>query len=202
MGLVRSHQGLLQTQCAIRNSLPCRLLRSGSLPRRPAFAEQEVLPEACEEEMVQTRDVWDKVNGQIADKSHGRLFFVAMMAEHQHKLTSGDLFMVNNDVGASIGQRIKLDKILLLGSKDFTLIGRPFLPRDLVSVEATVVEKNLSHTKLIYFFYNKRRHRTNFRRDYTTTLRINSVELLKPVNETMDRAGFEKPYNKDPLNVY
>ena len=55
--------------------------------------------------------------------------------------------MVLCDIGAKIGQRIKIEKVLLIGSKDFTLIGRPLLPRDLINVEATVVEKTLSHKK-------------------------------------------------------
>ena len=38
--------------------------------------------------------------------------------------------------------------MLLVGSKDFTLIGRPMLPRDLINVEATVVEKTLTHKKV------------------------------------------------------
>ena len=38
-------------------------------------------------------------------------------------------------------------------------------------------------------------------RDYTTTLRINSIELLKPVDNTIDRTGFEPPMNKDPMSV-
>ena len=52
-----------------------------------------------------------------------------MIDKHQHKLTDGDLLMVLRDLGASLGQRIRLEKVLLVGSKDFTLIGRPFLPR-------------------------------------------------------------------------
>ena len=36
-------------------------------------------------------------------------------------------------------------------------------------------------------------------RDTTTTLRINKIELLKPVDETEDRLGFEKPNNKYPF---
>ena len=33
-------------------------------------------------------------------------------------------------------------------------------------------------------------------RDTSTTLRINKIELLQPVDETSDRLGFEKPNNK------
>ena len=102
-------------------------------------------------------EIWDKVNQQIKDKSHGRLFAVVHVAHHQHKVTEGDLLMVLRDLGASVGQRIRIDKNLLVGSKDFTLIGRPLLPRDLVNVEATVVEKDLSHKKVIYRTYTKRK---------------------------------------------
>ena len=130
---------------------------------------------------------------------------------------------------------VKLDKSLLIGGKDFTLIGRPFLPRDAFQITATVVEKNLSQQKicyrklkrvkwgnpstkckLIYSFWLPENilvwsctliYKFIFVfiagiRDYTTTLRINSIELLKPVDKTIDRAGYEKPLNKNPLNGY
>jgi ribosomal protein L21 len=34
-----------------------------------------------------------------------------MLGWHQHKVTSGDVLMVNHDVGAKTGQRITLDKV-------------------------------------------------------------------------------------------
>ena len=60
------------------------------------------------------------------------------------------------NLGATNGQRIRLEKILLVGSSDFTLVGRPLLPRDLVNVEATVVEKSLSHKKINFYPKGKR----------------------------------------------
>jgi large subunit ribosomal protein L21 len=59
---------------------------------------------------------------------------------------------------ANVGDVIRAEKVLLLGSRDFTLLGRPLLRPDLVRVEATVVEKSLTHTKTI--FRNKRRKNT------------------------------------------
>lgn len=35
-----------------------------------------------------------------------------------------------------------------MGGRDFSLLGRPILPRDLVKVEATVVEKNVAKTEI------------------------------------------------------
>lgn len=103
--------------------------------------------------------VLSRVDDQIRNGSYGRLFCVVQMGEHQHKLTSGDLLMCNHDVGAPVGSRILLEKLLLIGSKDFTLLGRPLLPKDLFRVEATVVEKNLSQVKVLYFFHRRRKNR-------------------------------------------
>lgn len=46
-------------------------------------------------------------------------------------------------------------QVLCVGGQDFTLFGRPLLRKDLVNVEATVVEKTLSHCRI--YFYNRRR---------------------------------------------
>ena len=94
-------------------------------------------------------EIRSKVNEQITNQSYGRLFAIIAFDNHQYKLTEGDLLMVLLNIGAKNGQKIRLDKICLIGSKDFTLLGRPLLPRDLVNVEATVVEKSLSHKKIV-----------------------------------------------------
>ena len=57
---------------------------------------------------------------------------------------SGDLVKVLADLGAPLGSRILLDKVLCVGGKDFTLFGKPLLPHGSVAVEATVIEKSLS----------------------------------------------------------
>ena len=48
---------------------------------------------------------------------------------------------------------------MLIGGKDFTLMGRPLLPRDIFRIVATVVEKNLSQHKVCYKF--KKRVKAN-----------------------------------------
>ena len=105
-------------------------------------------------------EIISKVNEQISKKDTGRLFAVIGIDEHQHKLTQGDLLMVLDDIGAENGQKIKLEKVFMVGSKDFSLIGRPLLPRDLVQVEATVVEKTLSHKKINHWTDRKKARRT------------------------------------------
>lgn len=101
-----------------------------------------------------------KVNNQIQSNTHGRLFAIIQIAGKQWRVTDGDLLMVEGVYPTDVGDVIRLEKILLLGSKDFTLMGRPILRPDLVRVEATVVEKSLTHIKTHF----KKKRRKNYTR--------------------------------------
>lgn len=50
--------------------------------------------------------------------------------------------------------------MLLAGGSDFTLVGRPIVQKGLVKVEATVIEKTLSHTKTNF----KKKRRKQYKR--------------------------------------
>ncbi len=94
-------------------------------------------------------EMLSRVDSLISSRSYGRLFAVLYINERQWKVTAGDVLMVDDfDIGAHIGQKIVFDKVVLVGGRDFTLLGRPVLPRDLVRVGATVVEKNVSKTNV------------------------------------------------------
>ena len=98
--------------------------------------------------------------------------------------------MVRTDLGAPLGAKIILQKLLVLGARDFTLMGRPVLPLDLASVEATVIEKSLARTKVHQVFKRRERCRKfRFNRDKQTLLRINNIHVMSKVGETLDRSG-------------
>ena len=76
-----------------------------------------------------------------------------------------------------------LTKVMCVGAKDFTLLGRPLLPHGMVRVEATVVEKSLSRTKIYQLFKKKEQFRRfRFNRDKWTLLRINDVDIKRLVD--------------------
>ena len=101
--------------------------------------------------------------------------------------------MVKSDLGAPLGAKIILPKLQLLGGRDFTLLGRPVLPRDLAHVEATVIEKSLARTKVHQTFKKRSRLRYfKFKRERQTLLRINNITLTGRVGLTLDKAGCEK----------
>lgn len=96
----------------------------------------------------------------MADQKHGRLFAIVHICGKQFKITETDLIIIQGYWPPTIGNKLNLEKVLLVGSKDFTLVGRPILNRELVSIEATVVEKTFSHIKTRFRF----RKRQQFRR--------------------------------------
>ncbi|EDS30930.1 39S ribosomal protein L21, mitochondrial [Culex quinquefasciatus] len=136
------------------------------------------------------------VNAQLASASEGRLFAVVQLCGKQFKITSGDIIIVEGYWPPTNGDRIRLDKVLLAGGKDFSLIGRPLVPAGLVDVQATIIEKSLSHTKT--HFRKKRRKqymRINFFRAQQTMIRINSIELSEkgvPEQPTASREEGER----------
>jgi large subunit ribosomal protein L21 len=72
---------------------------------------------------------------------------------------------------------------MAVGGRDFTLLGRPLLPPALVRVDATVVEKTLSRTKIVQHFKKREQFRKiRFVRERWTLLRIGDIHIQKPVD--------------------
>ncbi|XP_023212428.1 39S ribosomal protein L21, mitochondrial-like isoform X1 [Centruroides sculpturatus] len=146
------------------------------------LAGEIIKPDDVDEKI--TNEVIEAVNNQIQTGTTGRLFAVVQLAARQYKITENDLVLLTGNNPMAIGDRIVLEKILLLGSKDFTLVGHPLLSKDQIRIEATVIEKTLS--PVVTLFKMKRRkeyRRMKFFRIPQTVLRINSIslkELSKP----------------------
>ncbi|NXX75129.1 RM21 protein, partial [Urocolius indicus] len=143
----------------------------------PPWADVK-LPDPAEEAKHHA-EVVQRVNEMIARGQYGRLFAVVHFASKQWKVTPEDLIMMDNALEAECGDRIRLEKVLLVGADDFTLLGRPLLGKDLVRVEATVIEKTESWPKINMRF--RRRH--NYQRKKIivhpqTVLRINTIDIF------------------------
>ncbi|XP_008047908.1 39S ribosomal protein L21, mitochondrial [Carlito syrichta] len=157
------------------SSLPQRFVPKTTLSSPPWL--EVVLPDPVEETQHHT-EVVGKVNQLIAAGQFGRLFAVVHFASHQWKVTAEDLILIENELDVVCGDRIRLEKVLLVGAADFTLLGKPLLARDLVRVEATVIEKTESWPKINMKF----KKRKNFRKKKIivtpqTVLRINTIEI-------------------------
>nr|XP_008107015.2 PREDICTED: 39S ribosomal protein L21, mitochondrial isoform X2 [Anolis carolinensis] len=130
------------------------------------------------EEAKHHREIVQNVNELIATGQYGRLFAVVHFASRQWKVTTEDLILIENHIPAECGDRIRMEKVLLVGADNFTLLGKPLLGKDLVRVEATVIEKTESWPRVNMRFCPKR----HFQRKLIvihpqTVLRINSIEI-------------------------
>ncbi|NXG44119.1 RM21 protein, partial [Psilopogon haemacephalus] len=100
-------------------------------------------------------EVVQKVNQLIASGHYRSLFAVVHFTSKQWKITSEDLIVMDNALEAECGDRIWMGKVLLVGADDFTLMGRPLLGKDLVHVEATVIEKTKSWPQISMHFWSR-----------------------------------------------
>ncbi|XP_050300099.1 39S ribosomal protein L21, mitochondrial [Anthonomus grandis grandis] len=170
-----------------------RLVSSISLSAR-RYSTEPTPYEIVDEELDQktTNEIIAKVNEQVEQAKQGRLFAIVHLAGKQLKITEGDVVIVEGYWPPECGDKISLDKVLVAGARDFTLIGRPIIQKGLINIEATVIEKTLSHTKT--HFRKKRRKqymRINFYRIPQTYLRINSIQVKGELNNPPQVQGLE-----------
>ncbi|XP_017783139.1 PREDICTED: 39S ribosomal protein L21, mitochondrial [Nicrophorus vespilloides] len=143
-------------------------------------------------EKQEQQDIIKKVNEQVNANQQGRIFAVVHLAGKQFKITEGDVIVVEGYWPPGPGDKLKLDKVLMVGAKDFTLIGRPIVEDGLANVTATVIEKTLSHTKTDFKKKRRKQYKNiNFYRIQQTMLRINTIDLSGKLNNPPDVTGTE-----------
>ncbi|XP_059486430.1 large ribosomal subunit protein bL21m [Neocloeon triangulifer] len=166
----------------LRTALPltsARFLNTTSLRDRlsesPKVQEQVLRDDPHRTALDETLS---KINTELASNSEGRLFAQIHVCGKQFKVTAEDLVVIEGHWPPDVGDRIKLEKVMLVGAQNFTLVGKPVLPQDLVTVEATVVEKSLSHTRTFFKMWKRHNYRRiHFHRAPLTMLRINSIKI-------------------------
>ncbi|XP_056382693.1 39S ribosomal protein L21, mitochondrial isoform X2 [Hyla sarda] len=165
----------LRCMSSQRSSLQLSHVAKTSLSE-PPWPEIQ-LPDPIKE-TEEHKELVKKVNNLIATGQYGRLFAVVHFASKQWKVTNEDLVLISGIVDAECGDRIRLEKVLLVGGDNFTLLGKPLLGKDLVRVEATVIEKTESYPKINMKFWKRHRYQ---KKKITiapqTILRINTIDI-------------------------
>ncbi|CAH3033396.1 unnamed protein product [Porites lobata] len=131
------------------------------------------------------KDVQDEM---LKSGSSGHIFAVVHIGGRQFKITINDTIVINR-IDADTGERIHIEKVLMVGGENFSVIGTPLVARDLARIEATVVEKTKS-PKVIVFKKKRRKgyKRTQGHRQDITVLRINSIHV-QPELLSLSTAG-------------
>ncbi|KAL3266196.1 hypothetical protein HHI36_010379 [Cryptolaemus montrouzieri] len=138
-----------------------------------------------ERELIKS-DIIRKITEKVQNEGEP-LFAVVHVAGKQFKITRGDIIVIEGYWPPDAGDKISLDKVMIVGAKDFSIIGKPLIQNGLVRVDATVIEKTVSHTKT--HFKKKRRKqykRINFYRIPQTKLQINTIRFVGEINNPPD----------------
>lgn len=103
------------------------------------------------------------------------VFAVVEVGGTQYKVTPDDVIIVEKLGGVDVNDRVALGRVLLVGTREETVIGRPYVPG--ARVVAAVEEQFLDGKVLIF---HKRRRKNSRRlkghRQPLTTLRVLAVE--------------------------
>jgi large subunit ribosomal protein L21 len=112
---------------------------------------------------------------QAAAAEESKVFAVVALAGSQFKVTEGDVLAVNK-LDAQVGDKLRLDQILLVGAAQKTLIGRPLVPDVVVHVG---VEQQTMESKVLAFHKTPKRASQKIRgsRRHVTVLRVEKIEM-------------------------
>ena len=108
-------------------------------------------------------------------------FAVISLNGFQHKVSPDDLLVVDRLNNLKVGEVVSAEKVHLIGSKHFTLLGRPFVENAAVFLS---VEQQTLSKKLIVFKKKRRKgyRRSSGHRQPLTVFRINRIEYdIDPV---------------------
>lgn len=106
-------------------------------------------------------DTINKIQKDAAiDLKNKKVFVVVHIAGSQFKVAHNDVLMINQKIAAECGDLIKLEKVLAIGGRNFTLFGQPLLKREMVNVEAMVMEKTKGEKKHVF----KKKKRKGYKR--------------------------------------
>ena len=111
-------------------------------------------------------------------KAAGDDIFAVMKSSHrlQHKVTVGDIIQTERMHRRQAGDKVVFGTVLLVGGKDFTIIGKPTVPYAKVHC---VIEQQTLSKEVVSFYYKPRRRMSRFMRvrHWVTMLRVVKVEV-------------------------
>lgn len=129
------------------------------------------------------KGLWSKLN-KLNKFNRQDLFAVFKSSPlHQHKVTVGDLVQCERLHDREAGEKVVFGTVLLVGSKQFTIIGKPTVPY--AKVKATIEQQTLTRDMII-FKYKRRKKQSKFlrKRHYVTMIRIDEIVVDPAADHT------------------
>lgn len=133
-----------------------------------------------EEKVAEAAEIGYNVIGPLDSsenpfKLYEPYFAVVQIGSHQFKVSNGDSIFTERLKYCAVNDKLNLNRVLMLGSKTQTIIGRPIVPEAVVHA---IVEEHALDAKVIIFKKKRRKNyrRTKGHRQELTKLRITDVQ--------------------------
>jgi len=121
-----------------------------------------------------TKDYLNRLREQL------HYYAVAEIRSQKFLITKNDLVITHRLRDVDVGDEIKLNRVMELGSKDYTIKGQPLVSEAFYNIKATVVEQPKGPFIEIFKKKQRNRHRKRVTHKQTyTVLRISEVEINK-----------------------
>lgn len=125
----------------------------------------------------------------FTSKEPPSVFAVVLVGGKQYKIVAGDVIIVEKLEAPDVGQNIFLQKVLLIGTKEYSAIGRPMLTS--AKVLAHVEEQTKADKVRIFKKKRRKRYQRNIGyRHPITTLRILSIDFDPKVEHTQNPTSY------------
>ncbi|XP_015079783.1 50S ribosomal protein L21, chloroplastic [Solanum pennellii] len=150
------------------SSLNLRFSKPNSLSSFvPKYSESEA--PVAEVEAEQEEPVVEATN---LEPKREEIFAVVMVGSRQYIVFPGRYIYTQRLKGANVNDKIILNKVLLVGTKTSTWVGKPVVPNATVHA---VVEEQLKDKKVIVFKYKKKK---NYRRNIGHRQPITRIRIM------------------------
>ncbi|KAI3464397.1 hypothetical protein Pfo_021060 [Paulownia fortunei] len=111
---------------------------------------------------------------ETAEPKREEVFAVVMVGSRQYIVFPGRYIYTQRLKGANVNDKITLNKVLLVGTKTSTYIGKPIVPN--ATVQAIVEEQTLDKKVIVFKYKKKKNYRRNIgHRQPITRIRITSI---------------------------
>eukprot|EP00871_Galdieria_phlegrea_P000201 jgi/Galph1/1181/GphlegSOOS_G6050.1 len=112
------------------------------------------------------------------EAGYGGIFAVISFKGKQFKICSDDI-VISEKLPQDINEKIICEHVLAIGTLEYSLFGRPYLP--FASVTLTVEQQTLTSEVISFKFKKRKRYRkTKFHRQAVTFLRVNEINFIRP----------------------
>ncbi|XP_073146793.1 large ribosomal subunit protein bL21c [Henckelia pumila] len=139
----------------------------------PKSSETEAAPSLTEPE-TDKPDPEEEPVVETAEPKREEVFAVVMVGSRQYIVHPGRYIYTQRLKGASVNDKITLNKVLLVGTKTSAYIGKPIVSNAVV--HAIVEEQTLDKKVIVFKYKKKKNYRRNIgHRQPITRIRITSI---------------------------